>query len=238
MNTINSIHKNILEKIESGAIRQKPRWHFVIMTLSIVFGFVALSLIFFYLISFVALLLREDLIFEALSFGPRTVFAMMHTLPFLLIVILITVLLLLHVLVRYFAFAYMRPVALTLGVGFALTILIFAGVLTLDKGSRIARFGEDGHVPGLNVIHSQFRDRRPPMALRGVIGKVEDNVLTIRENSGREVVIVLSERTRVDKELYSQGDRVMVLLERSEEMLRAIAIRTEHEFSGATSTQR
>lgn len=238
MNTINSIHKNILDKIESGAIRQKPKWHFVIMTLSIVFGFIALSLIFLYLISFVTLLLREDLIFEALSFGPRTVFAMMHTLPFLLIVILITILLLLHVLVRYFAFVYMKPVALTLGTGLGITLLIFAGVLTLDKESRIARFGEDGHVPGFNVLHSQFRDRRPPMALHGVISKVEDNVLTIRENGGREVMVVLSERTRMDKTLYTPGDVVLVLLERGAETMRAIAIRIENAFQSATTTVR
>ncbi len=225
MNTINNIHNTILKKIESGAIRQKPKWHFVLMTLSVVFALSALLLIFLYLVSFVGLVLREHLIFDTLSFGPRTVFTIMHTLPFLLIVLVITVFLLLHVLVRYFAFAYMKPVMLTLGLGLLLTLLLFASVLLGDKDSRIARLGEGRHVPGIEMLHVRFRDRMPPVALHGIVVSNKDGVLVIRDANGKELEVLFTENTRTDKEAYEIGEQVMLIVDRTPEGFRVIAVR-------------
>lgn len=235
MNTINKIHNTILKKIESGAIRQKPKWHFVLVTLSFVFALVTLSLIFLYLVSFVGLVLREHLIFDALSFGPRTVFTIMHTLPFLLIVLVATVFLLLHVLVRHFAFAYMKPVMVTLLLGLLLTLVLFASVLLGDKNSRIAKIGEGRHVPGIEALHVRFRDQIPPLVLHGSIVNKQDGVYVIRDVHDKELQVMLTENTRTDKEMYEVGDRVMLIAERTPEILRAVAIRiydeTKRSFS-------
>ena len=225
MNTINNIHNLILKKIESGAIQQKPKWHFVLMTLGVVFGVIALFLVLLYLVSFVAFFLREHLLFEALSFGPRTVFEIIYTLPFLLIILVTTVFLILHVLVRHFAFAYMKPVAATLGLGLLLTLFLFALVLIADKESKIARLGQTQKVPGIEAIHVQLKKRAPPLTLAGILLEVEGNVYKLRLKNGDEVTLMVSDRTRKDRQAYKVGDELVLFLQKQESVFFVIAIR-------------
>lgn len=210
------------------------------MTLLVVFGLITLALVLLYLVSFVALVLRERLIFDAVSFGPGVVFAVMHTLPFLLILLVVTTLLLLHVLVRHFAFAYMKPVALTLGFGLLVTLAVFALVLIGDKNSRIAKLGEGRHLPGVDMLHARFRDRMPPLVLQGTIIGLQRGAYIIRDDAGREIVVTITKNTRTDQDEYKFGDRVMLLGERFEQSLRALGIRmhneTKESFPRASST--
>ena len=229
MNTINNIHNLILKKIESGAIRQKPKWHFVLMTLGIVFGVIALFLVLLYLVSFVAFFLREHLLFEALSFGPRTVFEIIYTLPFLLIILVTTVFLILHVLVRHFAFAYMKPVAATLGLGLLFTLFLFALVLLADKESKIARFGQTQKVPGIQAIHTQLKKRAPPLTLAGTLLEVKGNVYKLKLKNGDEVTLTVSDRTRKDRSVYEVGDTLVLFLQKQGSELFVVAIRLHDE---------
>lgn len=235
MTTINNIHNTILQKIEEGAIRQKPKWYFVMLTLGVVLGGITLLLILLYLVSFVALVFRERMFFEALSFGPSAVFAIMHTLPLLLLVLVITVFLLLHVLVRYFAFGYMKPVLVTFGSGFALTLFVFVLILVMDKDSRIARIGEYEHIPGARAFHDQFRNRTPLMGVRGTVTKVESDHITVRTATDTDdVTVTVTADTRTDKSTYQVGDQIMVLAEKLEQSLHAVAIRILNEIGTST----
>lgn len=209
--------------IEKGVITQKPKWHFMLLTLLCVFGASALFLILLYLVSFMSLVLREHLIIEALSFGPRTVVDILHMFPFLLIVLVATVLLILHVLVRHFAFAYTKPVLVTFGGGLLLTLVLFGMVLIFDANSRIARFGEGRHIPGVDVLHSHFREREPARALRGTLLRYEDGKYAVTTRDGKEVSFTVDEKTRQDGE-YVVGDQVMILLISTPTGLRAIAL--------------
>lgn len=211
--------------IESGTIKQKPKWYFVLLTLMAVFSLTALFLILFYFVSFVSLVLREHLIFEAFSFGPQTVLDILHTVPPLLVVLIITVFLLLHVLVRHFAFAYTRPVLATLGAGVLVTMLSFWLVFTIDTESRIARFGEGRHIAGIDIIHREFRDRHPPLSVRGSIQNIQDNVYTIQDTHGKTIVFFVNERTRMDTPSYATGDMIVVLLAPRDDSFDALAIR-------------
>ena len=225
MTTIINIHNSILKKIESGAIRQKPKWQFLLVTLMCMFALIALFLVLLYLVSFAALVLREHLFFDAFSFGPRAVFAVLHTLPFLLVLLTVTVLLILHVLVRHFAFAYMKPVVVTLGGGLLVTFVLFGAVLFMDTNSRIAHFGEGRHVPGIDILHSRFRDRMPPLATHGVVISAGTSTYTIRDENGEEKVIQVTQDTDADQEVYDIGEDVFVLIKQTPQALEAIAIK-------------
>lgn len=224
MNTINNIHNIIVNEIKNGTLSQKPKWHFIVMTCFIILGLISLALILFYLVSFIALFMREHLFFEAISFGPRTVFELMHTLPILLVVLVITVFLLLHVLVRHFAFAYMRPVILTFSVGITLTLLVFGFILYTDTNSRIARFGENGHIPGMKIVHNNFRDKVPHMAMAGIIISRDGSSYMIQSATNTSIVI-LSDRVRKDKSEYAVGDSVMMLIQKKKNNLEVVAIK-------------
>lgn len=225
MNTIRNIHNSILNKIESGAIRQKPKWRFVFQMLLFVFGFIALTLIFFYLISFFALVFRERHIFEALSFGPQTVFVMMHKLPLLLVLLVTTIFLILQVLVRHFAFAYMKPVAMTFGAGLALTFVIFIAVLNMDKDSRIARFGQGRHLMPIDMLHARFRNNMQAEVVHGRVESVHEDTYGIRDVGGREHVIYITKETQMSQPAYVVGDNVGILLEKKDGQSYAIAMR-------------
>lgn len=236
MNTINNIQNIILQKIHSGAIHQKPKWHFVLATLTAVCGLAALSLILLYLVSFIALFLREHLLFEALSFGPGTVFVIMHRLPYILIILVIVVFLLLHLLARHFAFAYMKPVMVTLGGGLLVTLVLFGAILIADKNSRIARFGEDRHVPGFGIFHDQFRDAIPPQVLHGTIVQADEGGYSLQAEREEELYIHVTAETQKDQSVYSIGDRIFILLERHSNGFYALGIRKDDRASSTESS--
>lgn len=225
MTTITNIHKAILEKIEQGAIRQKPKWYFVLLTLMTVFGGVALVALLLYVISFTSLVLRERFVLDAFSFGPLVAFEIVHTVPLLLIVLVITIALILHVLVRHFAFAYTKPVVVTLGAGFALVFVLFILVLIFDAESRIGRLGEGKHVPGVGLLHERFRGQSPIVPLRGTVVALGDGSCTIRTEEG-EVVARVHERTKQDPSV-TIGSSVVALTERTPEGLVLVGIRID-----------
>lgn len=214
MTTIHNVHNQILDKIKSGTIKQTPRWHFVLQALLYLLGFAASFIIFFYFISFVALVLREHYIFEALQFGPRTLFAVMHTLPFLLILIVIGIFIVLQLLVRHFAFAYMKPIAVTAGAGLLLTFSIFALILFTDRQFRIARLGEGQHIPPIDFLHSTFRDRIPRAVVHGTIVSIATSSYIVRDVRNGLITLVSTDNSRMRDESYSVGDRIGALVEK------------------------
>lgn len=225
MNTIHNIQNIILKEIKDGSLNQKPKWHFLVLSLFIIFSIITLSLLLLYLVSFVTLFLREHFIFDALSFGPRTVFEIMYTLPLLLIVLVITVFLLLHVLVRHFAFAYIRSVSLTFGMGILIVLTLFGIILLADKNSNIARMGEGKNLHGVEKFNRHLKDRVPPLPIQGIIIGVDDNTVTIVSGTSSIYVVTITERTRKDKSSYTVNDSVMLLAIRKEDGLHAMAIR-------------
>lgn len=239
MNTIRNVHNSILEKIKNGAIKQKPRWRFALMTLVIVLVFVALSFMLLYFVSFMSLVLRENLFFEALSFGPRTIFAILHTLPFLLILLVVSIFLVLHVLARHFAFAYMKPVMTTLGGGLAITLAIFAMVLVMDKNFRIARLGEGRHVPPIDMLHAHFRKGKALQLVRGTIARIDREGCDILGEEGSVTYVHVTDKTRINQASYATGTQVVVLAERVEDSLYAAGIRKiDRTFNGFSPSKR
>ncbi len=234
MTTIPNIHNHILKKIQSGAIRQRPKWHFLIATLALVFGLISLFLVFLYLMSFIALILREHFIFEAVSFGPATVFSLMHTLPFLLVLLVVTVFLLLHLLVRHFAFAYMKPVMLTLGGGLAITFIVFASVLLIDKDSRIARLGEGQHVPGVDALHKRWRGQKPARIIHAQIKEVRADGYVVVDDMNKELYVYVTDMTQLDRLSYVVGDSIVILTEWREGLLYALGIRMDNAIAPST----
>ncbi len=208
-------------------LKQKPKWYFVLLTLLWMCCIASVFLIFLYLMSFVGLVFHERRIFEALAFGPQTFFQVIHGVPILLAGVIVAVFILLHLLVRHFAFAYMRPVMGTLGVGLLLTLSMFIILSRLDPERKIAHFGE-GHFSGIMYFHKQFRPEVRPQVIRGTLQTIKQNEYYVQDASLHTLDIHTDAQTRFHEATYVPGDTIMVFVHPEKGVLYAVGIRKDN----------
>ena len=198
----------------------------MLLTLLFVLELAMLGLIFIYLMSFVGLVFHERRVFEALSFGPQTFFHVVYGVPLLLVLLVALVFIVLHLLVRHFAFAYMRPVMATLSLGLVLTLCMFLVISSIDPNRRLAHFGE-GRFSGVILLHKEFRPPVPPEIIRGTIQDIKPNGYIVQDISSHIIDIRVDSQTRFHETAYDKGDRVMVFVHHQGDMLYALGIRKD-----------
>ncbi len=152
-----SIQENIIESIKSGKINMKPRWYFM---LKIVLNILLVSVVFFatvYLLSFIGLVLHEKDLFNLFDLSPRGMKMLMTSIPWIIVMLSITLVMVLYVLVKDHAFVYKKPLAYILFGLISLVVLIGFVVHMFDVNFRLARIGEDRRPPVIGPMHKYYR---------------------------------------------------------------------------------
>lgn len=152
-----SIQENIIESIKSGKIHMKPRWYFI---LKFILNILLVSVVFFtsiYLLSFMGLILHEKDLFNIFDLSPRGMKMLMTSIPWIVVMLSITLVMVLYVLVKDHSFVYKKPVAYSLSGLVLLVILIGFVVHMFDVNFRFARMGDDDRTPIMGPIHKYYR---------------------------------------------------------------------------------
>lgn len=152
-----SIQENIIESIKSGKVHMKPRWYFV---LRFVLNILLVCLVFFvtvYLLSFIGLVLREKELFNLFDLSPGGMKMLMTSIPWVIVMLSISLVMVLYVLVRDHSFVYKKPVAYIFSGLVLLVILIGFVIHILDVNFRFARLGEDIRNPLMGPMHKYYR---------------------------------------------------------------------------------
>ena len=161
---LKDIKQKIVSYIKTQKISMKPRWYFVFLVLMRLLVALAIFVSVVYLSSFISLVMREHEFFKLMGIRPHGVRTFMLAVPWLLIFMSISLLLVLEVLTNKFEFVYKRPLAYSL---FALVVLVLGVgfvVHKIDREFRFARFGEKPDMPLLGPIHKYYRgefEQRP-----------------------------------------------------------------------------
>lgn len=207
-----SLRKLIAEKIHSGELLMRPRWHFVLKGALLVAGVAVVLLFILYIISFVLFALRESGLWSVPAFGFSGVLLFLFSLPWVLLSATLVSIALLEILVRRFSFAYRKPFLYSLG---GIIVIVFFGsafVAQEEVHDRVWRFTEKRHIP---LIDPLYRGYAVPH-MKGVhpltVATTTKHGFMAMDRGGETLEVIVGSDTRFPAGFnFVLGDEVVVI---------------------------
>lgn len=149
--------QKIIDAIEEGRIKMRPKWHFVFKALLGVVGAIIAGLALLYVSSLLVFTLHAPTM-GVHPMGPRPVgiFVFIRSLPWFLILSSIVFLALLEWLVKKYSFGYRKPLLYSLLGILGFTVLSSLALDAFRAHDRLYRFAEEREVPIMRPIYRHF----------------------------------------------------------------------------------
>ncbi len=202
----------VLGKLKSGKVKMKPKACFILKTLLIILGIVAIAFFVLYLISFIAFVLRVSGIWFLPGFGFHGIRPFFVSMPWLLILTVALLIVVLEILVRHFAFSYRRPILYSVLaiVAFALLASFIIGKTQFHSGLFLR--AQERRLPIAGEFYRgfgmpKFHDVHP-----GIVSEITDDGFIIETREGQALTVIVVSETRFPFGTgIKESDAVMVL---------------------------
>ena len=205
------IEHNVLAAIESGKLKMRPRWRFVLQATLLGVGAVIVLLTLLYLFSFILFVLHESGAWFVPNFGASGWFAFFHRLPWVLIGFVVLFVIILEVLVRRYSFAYRRTLLAT--ALWIVGIVLVGGVIISATRfhNALFSFARRNGLPVIGGMYRQFGMPRFDDIQRGEIIQVTSGTLVIQDDDGDTSTILITPGTRLPLgDGFAVGDTIVV----------------------------
>lgn len=215
MNENQSIEKKVMDAIQKGGVRMRPKWHFVLSSLLAFLGVLILSLALLYAFSLALFFMRDSGVFFAPSFGPRGWWDFLQGAPWLLLSLVLIFIVLLEHLVRRYSFVYKKPLLIS-----ALVILLFVAlggyvIAQTQFHRQLAMVASRGQLPPpMKFLYDDTLRMPPPREVyRGVIADIDDHSFVIvSKRPPGTTTIIIGPRTRLPfGGDFSVGELILVV---------------------------
>ncbi len=212
--TKTSLRGSVMEAIQKGRVRMRPRWHFVLLSALAALGAFIVFLTLLYVVSLAFFFLRESGAYFATSFGMRGWFVLLRSVPWLLMLFLVLFIGVLELLVRRFAFVYRRPLLFSVA---GIVFLIFVGGFAVAQTHfhrRMFFFARHGQLLPLGMMYDRtFRPSREGDVYFGAIGNfVKGGFVVVDQNGAGTTTIVVTPATRLPYGAdFEIGDTVVIV---------------------------
>jgi hypothetical protein len=209
---IKNIKERILDRIRSGQVVMRPKWHFVLKALLAAVGGLLLLLAALYLVSFILFVARQTGAWFGPGFGPPGVGALLRSLPWTLIILSVIFVAILEVLARRYAFAYRRP--LLYSIAAIVLLVLVGGVLVAPLHRALFR---DMREHRLSMFAERFYRGFGPLPFpsrelyRGTVAELTSGGLILEDFQGVTTSVRFTPRTRMIRGgTFAVGDEVAV----------------------------
>jgi hypothetical protein len=172
---VDSIEKNVLEKIQSGEVKIRSRMYFVLKVVTLIIVALLVFVTSALLVSFMIFSLRVSGRFFLLGFGDRGLLAFFITFPWFILVADILFIILFERLLNHFKFGYRLPLLYTLG---ASALFIILAGLALDRISIHETLFQEAAQNHLGPVGGIYTDVRLPPRQEGVFRGIVTSVAT------------------------------------------------------------
>ena len=213
-NNTESVQAKVMDAITCGKVRMRPRWHFILYSL---FALVGTLIVFFsllYAASLCVFFLRQNGGWFAPSLGGRGWFELLHSLPWLLILLILIFIVLLEILVRRYAFVYKKPLLTS----FLVIVLVMClGGVAIARTSfhhHLEMYARHGQLPPPMGMWYQkpFRTQHSPDMFRGVIlGTTTGGLVIFDPDVGTSTILIGPRTRRPYGEDFAEGELIIVV---------------------------
>ncbi len=222
----NSVLDNVLKKIETGEVKMKPRWYFVLRGILFLMLIIIGLLMTLYLVSFVLFVLHYTGVWFMPVFGIKGIKVYLLSIPWMLVVVGLFFIVLLEFMVKQYAFAYKRPLIYSLlGI---LVLILFGSFFVFRAGFHqdFFRRAYENKLLFASHMYRQFGLRKFRDIHRGIIKEIRDEGFIIENYLGENLLVIVSSETRLPSGIiFDIGDNVVVLGERDDSVVKAFGVR-------------
>lgn len=224
-----SIKEGVLEAIQTGRAKMRPRWHFVLRAVLLVVG---VSLVFFallYLASFILFALRETGIWFAPLYGSRGWITFFRSLPWVLIFLSLVFMVVLEILVQRYAFANRKPLLYSvLGI---VVLAVLGGIIVAPFHRPFFRSAREHSFPFAGGFYRNFEFARFDDIHRGRIMTITPEGFVLQDLNGETSTVFITSGTRMfpDPDVES-GNAVVVFGDQTDHAIQAYGIREINDY--------
>lgn len=225
----------IMDAIRKGKVHMKPRWQFVLLSIFAVTGALLVFLTLVYIASLGVFFLRDSGALFAPSFGGMGWWVLLHSLPWLLIILLIIFVVVLEWLVRQYAFVYKKPLIVSL-IGIVAVIFVGGFLISQTPFHRTLMLSARRGLlpPALMFIYRGPLEAPPPGDVyRGeILSTGHNGFLMMDEGGAGTTSVILTPQTRLPYgEDFSPGERVLVVGDMASGSVEAFGVREIDEYA-------
>jgi glucan phosphoethanolaminetransferase (alkaline phosphatase superfamily) len=152
----NTIQEEVLNAIKEGKLNMRPKWHFILKAILRALSIIILFFALVYLLNFIGLVTHEK-DFNLLDLSPRGMRAFMTAVPWVIVLLSMSLLSIFYILIKKYSFVYKKPIVYGF-FGLIFFVLFIGFVIHIfDMNYRFARFGEGARTPILGPMHKYYR---------------------------------------------------------------------------------
>ncbi len=221
-----TIRENIIEKIKSGEVHMRPRWHFILKTLLAVVGITIIVLALLYLISFSLFILRQNGVWFITVFGSRGIGRFFASLPWVIIISGVVFVAILEILARRYSFVYRKPLLYSL---IGIVVIVLAGGFFVSRvgiHEKFFRLAEEKRLPIGGALYERYVMRDFKDIYPGTFVATTTEGFQLTDVNGRTFTVKLSPRTRFPFGAeFVSGDNIVVFGDMKGNVIDAFGIR-------------
>ncbi|MCX6729920.1 MAG: hypothetical protein NT058_00240 [Candidatus Portnoybacteria bacterium] len=201
----NSIKDRILNEIKKGDIKMHPKFTYALKAIFVILAVLILIAIMIFLMSFIVFSLENNGAQFLVGSGIGGVLFLMHSLPWVLILIILIAILLIESLIKRFKFAYRRPLI------YSLLVVLVAGV-----ACGLLMHHESFHRGISCLINDAFYEEKEninlPNTYKGKILESDENFIRIEEINGKVIEAIFpTESFGFEEREIERGDRIIFI---------------------------
>lgn len=221
-----TLREAVLGTIKSGGARMLPRWRFALKTALALVGVFLLTLALLSSLSFGLFILRHTGLWFVPVFGFRGVRALLFSFPWLLVAVGIALIILLETILRRFAFAYRKPLIVSLA-----GILVFAGIASAlisrsHLHERLFLRNRQGRPPFTGEFYRGYGLSSQRNVHIGRVATSTPEGFLMENPLGETLSIVITPKTRFPLGAdFETRDHVVVLGDREDGTVQAFGVR-------------
>jgi hypothetical protein len=203
--------EDVFKTIESGGVKMRPRWYFLVREALVIAAIVLLAFITLILASFIIFALKENGGWYAIRFGARGWSDFLDSLPWSILLLSLALILILAFLLKQYAFAYHRPFLYLLLLLVAVVSLAGFFIAATSFHSGIFRYASANRIP---LIPGVYRFEMTPSGdlYRGevITFLVSGGGIVIENALGETSTVILTPAASSELEGMDSGDYVIV----------------------------
>ncbi len=187
----------------------KPKWHFVIQAIALIFLTTIILVSLLYLFSFFLFATRTSGLWHLAAFGPRGFMALINAFPWLLFGFILVFVITLEALIRKFSFGWRRPFIYTfLGI---VLIVSFSGWFLAQSSFHGDFYHQalNDHLPLMGPLYREQARIEFDNIYRGEIVSFNEERLQIKTEDGQELEFLWNDKNKISINDFKVGERVI-----------------------------
>lgn len=221
-----SIRDKVLNKIETGDVKMKPKIYFILRTVLLITGTVVIFLFILYLISFIVFFMRISGVWFLPEFGFPGIRIFLYSLPWLLILISLILFVTLEIFAKRFTFVYRRPIIYSILI---IITFVLLGSFVIGKTRLHPNLfwqAQEGRLPIAGKMYRDFKMTKFQNVHRGIVSEITNDGFRIEKPDGQVLTVILSPDTKFPfKKEIKEGDIMVVMGKQDNDIVRAYGVR-------------